>query len=482
MSGQALSSGTTTRRRVLFGLLDADGWSWASLKAFFWFIVIIFMLGYIPDRAYYFTVFSTIDLGILAWSPVNLCPPENRTLPCPVPAGAVLPWEPSPPELALPAARRDGAAVVAGTKLLYIGGTDGTAASDKVFVATLYPNGNFSSWTEGPALPQPLTDEAAAFLGGQVFVFGGSDASGAPTTSAYVTTVDPATGTLGPWQTADEAKLPLALPAPRTGAAIAVAGDGLFLVGGNDGTGPVSSVWKSTLDAKGKLTAWQPQADLVRPQSDAGAALIGDFLWVYGGRDANGPTGAVQRGELGTVDNHPGTIVRFGVRNGPPNLPVARTDAATFTVNGAIYLIGGFDGTAPRGELYWAIPSTNGELPEWQHLPQTDLPVAGLAGSAAVTSGSEAFLIGGATAGGVISQSVRANLAPQPPFFQLGLVGATIPALKISGEIGQQLGYLSAAGVGTINFVILLLIGWAFAHKEQARGILGRLRRRGGRS
>jgi len=481
MSGQALSPGTTTRRRVLFGLLDADGWSWASLKAFFWFIVIIFMLGYIPDRAYYFTVFSTIDLGILAWSPVNLCPPENRTLPCPAPAGAVLPWEPSPPELSLPAPRTDGAAVVAGTKLVYIGGAASATgpAEPTVYVATLYPNGNFSSWTDGPALPVPLRDAAATFFGGAIYVFGGTDPSGAPTQAAYVSTVDPATGELGPWQTADQAKLPLTLPAPRTGATIAVAGDGLFLVGGADGNGPVRTVWKSTLDAKGKLAAWQPQADLLLPQADAGAALVGDYLWVYGGRDANGPTGAVQRGELGTVDSHPGTIIRFGVRNGPPNLPVARTNAATFTANGALYLVGGSDGTAPKGELYWAIPSTNGELGAWEHLPQTDLPGSGLAGSAAVTSGSEAFLVGGTTSGGVITQSVRANLAPQPPFFQLGLVGATIPALKISGEIGQQLGYLNAAGAGTIDFIILLLIGWAFAHKEQARRILGRLRRRG---
>ena len=43
------------RRRVLFGLLDADSWSWASTKATFWFVVIILLLGYIPDRAYYFT-------------------------------------------------------------------------------------------------------------------------------------------------------------------------------------------------------------------------------------------------------------------------------------------------------------------------------------------------------------------------------------------------------------------------------------------
>ena len=40
--------------------------------------------------------------------------------------------------------------------------------------------------------------------------------------------------------------------------------------------------------------------------------------------------------------------------------------------------------------------------------------------------------------------ATRANLAPQEPFFQLGLVGATVPALKIDGEIGQQLGYLAA--------------------------------------
>jgi hypothetical protein len=53
-----------------------------------------------------------------------------------------------------------------------------------------------------------------------------------------------------------------------------------------------------------------------------------------------------------------------------------------------------------------------------------------------------------------------------------------VPALKIDGEIGQQLGYLNAAGAGTVNFVILLLVGWAFAHRERAMAILGRVIRR----
>jgi len=83
----------------------------------------------------------------------------------------------------------------------------------------------------------------------------------------------------------------------------------------------------------------------------------------------------------------------------------------------------------------------------------------------------------------VLQTSLRANNAPQAPFFRLGLFGATVPGLKIDGELGQQLGYLNAAGAGTLDFVILLIIGWAFAHKQQARAMVSRVvRRRGGRA
>ena len=106
MAQQALGPGTAVpRRRALFGLLDADGWGWASVKAFVWLIIIIFMLGYLPDRAYYLTVGRTVDLGVLVWSPINLCPPTNEDLPCPAPAGALVPWQPSPQELNLPQPR-----------------------------------------------------------------------------------------------------------------------------------------------------------------------------------------------------------------------------------------------------------------------------------------------------------------------------------------------------------------------------------------
>ena len=490
MAGQTLNAGSPGRGRVLFGLLDGEGWTWAFLKAAFWFVTIIMLLGYIPDRAYYFIVFPTIDIGVNVVSPINLCPPSNETLPCPAPAGAPLPWQPSPTELALPAPRTDGTAIQAGTSLFYIGGTDGTTVSDQIYTTPLF-NGTFGPWQTSPLkLPAPRADAAVIFLNSSIYVIGGLGPDGKPTTTVYVSTQDAATSQFGEFAESKD----LVLPAARASATVVAASDGLFLLGGTDGTAPTSTVWKATADATGKLLPWSNQLAMPQPRSQALGSIIGSELFMYGGRDASGPTATVLRADTGsaaTASPAPSplpsgaaaavTVQRWATGVGATNLPAPRTNAAGFTSNGVIYLVGGSDGTSPQTETYWTTPDANGNISGWQHLSQSDLPESsgGLTGSSGLASGSNAFLVGGTTATGVITASVRANLAPQPPFFALGLVGATIPALKIEGDIGQQLGYLSAAGAGTVDFILLILIGWAFAHKEQTRQLLARFRRRG---
>jgi hypothetical protein len=484
---RALESGAPIRRRALFGLLDADGWGWASVKAFIWLIFIVLVQGYIPDRAYYLVVNRTIDIGLLAWSPINFCPPENQSLPCPAPVGATLPWQASPRELALPAARADGSVAQLGTRLLYVGGTDGNAPTDSVYVSTLTSDGNFTAWEAGPKLPEARTGLALAVLAGKVYAFGGTGSGGTPTNTTWTLGTDATTGALGAWTSVPE----LNLPQPRTGAAATALADGFVVIGGADASGkPVATTWKSTLDAKGVPGAWAENAALGTPVSGATAVQVGDFLWLLGGIDANGPTAAVQRGALGTGVAPPGPgefvnpadppapvkVLQWG---GSPSqdLPAPRTGAGVFTANGSIYAAGGSDGRALYREVYWGVPNARGEIPEWKHLADTDLP-AGLAGSAGVVNGAYAFLIGGRTDSGLVDASARANLAPQAPFFQLGLFGATVPALYIQGELGQQLGMLSAAGAWTTTFVLLIVLGWAWAHKPQIRSWLDRRRRR----
>ncbi|MGZ8502418.1 MAG: Kelch repeat-containing protein [Candidatus Limnocylindrales bacterium] len=476
MAGQALTAGTGGRRRVLFGLLDGDGWTWASIKAAIWFVIIVMMLGYLPDRAYYFTVFPTIDLGVLVYSPINFCPPSNRTLPCPAPIGATLPWDGSPAEVALPSGgRTDGSAVQLGSKLAYIGGSDGTTASDQTYLTDLY-SGTFGAWQPGPALPAPRSGAAVVVLNSSAYVVGGNGPDGKPTDTVYVAAQDLATGVVGAFA-ADEA---LKLPGARSSAVLVAAGDGLILIGGTNGTAAQGTVWKATFDKAGKLQPWVPQASLPAGQevSEASGALIGDFVYIFGGRTAQGPVATVLRGHISKAQGTLGQVVSWDIGGGGTNLPAARTRAAGFSANGALYLVGGADDAGPRQQFYWTVPDAKGDLTGWQHLDATDLPI-GLAGGSAVVSGSEAFIIGGTTVDQpAVAGAARANLAPQPPFFQLGLFGATVPALKVGEEIGQQLGYLSAAGVGTVNFILLLLIGWALAHKERSREMLGRVVRR----
>jgi hypothetical protein len=480
---QALTSGNRPpRRRAFFGLLDADGWGWASVKAFVWFIAIVFVLGYIPDRAYYFTVSRTIDLGIVAFSPINLCPAANEGLPCPAPAGAIRPWHPAPQELTLPAARTDGSLLQVGNRLVFIGGSDGTNASADVFVAPVVDGTNYDRWESGPALPEPRSNAATAFFNGSIYVIGGLGADGAPTTTTFILTPDAETGELGEWSNAAELELPLELPEARAGSAVVVLPDGLLLVGGANEQGPTATAWKTALDGE-LLGEWSPQGgELPVAVTDAVGVVSGSYVWIYGGTDGGGnPTGAVQRGELGTGEEDEGQLTRWGVRP-VGNLPEARTNAAGFETGGALYLIGGSDGTRPRGEVFWAVPVDGGGdlgqiVSEWTRLAQTDLPAQGLAGGAGLASAA-AFVVGGTTVDGVTAGAARANLAPEEPLFRLGLVGATVPALQIEGEVGQQIGYLNAMGVGMMNFAVLVVIGVAMAHKEQTRALFQRFRRR----
>jgi hypothetical protein len=468
----------------MFGLFDGDGWAWATTKALFWLLVIIITLGYVPDRAYYFVVSRTMDIGILGWSPVNLCPPENgATVPCPVPVGGVLPWQVSPAEANLPAARTGGAAAQIATNLLYIGGSDGTAASATTYVAKV-DKGNFSGWTEGPALPAARTDASLALLNGTAYLIGGLGPDGKATNTMWSIGLDAATGQVTGWSetvigaTDPAPKLP-ALPAARSGAAAVAVADGIVVAGGRGPDGKVTAtVWKSTIDSKGVLGEFKEQPPLPHAVADAAIAFEGTFLWVYGGADDSGATGWVQRADYGPTPGPtaapgepapsaaPEVVLQWATMDAA-NLPAARAGGAGFTSNGALYLVGGTDGSALHKELYWALPDSNGDLVGgWHHLDATDLP-GGLADSAPVVTGGTAVLLGGTTDGGALASSTRASLAPQEPFFRLGIAGITVPGLQIGGAIGVQLGYLAAAGAGTGNFVLLVIVGWAFNHRTQ---------------
>jgi hypothetical protein len=467
------------RRRAAFGLLDADGWAWATLKAFFWFLLIIFLEGYVPDRLYYFTVSPTIDLGYNAISPVNFCAASNKTLPCPAPAGAVVPWDGAPPDLSLPQPRAGGATITSGTNLYFVGGrgADGAATAD-VFSTTV-GSGNFlGGWKAGPALPEPRANAIVLSLSGVPYVIGGRDATGNPTTTVFKGTLKD--GALTAWEAAPDA----ALPVPLADAAGVATINGIYIFGGRStDNAPSAKVYQAVLGtgASAKLGKWAEVTQLPLPEAraDHTAVLNGNFIYVLGGTGPSGVSNSVFFLALGTTGSakvNPATTLPFGwgvsvAQSAGYALPEPRARHMTFTNSGAIYVIGGAaaDGSLQKTNL-WAVPDpVSGTLGGgWNRLPATDLPdFVAQAGVANIAS--TAFLIGGDTVAGPTGGAVRANLAPARPFFRLGLFGVTVPALSIKGEIGQQLGYLAAGGAALADFVLLTIIGIAYAHPRGTR-------------
>jgi hypothetical protein len=460
----------------VFGLLDRDGWSWATLKALFWFLLIIFLLGYVPDRAYYLTVSPTIDLGFNAISPINLCPAENNGLPCPAPAGAVIPWQQSPSEVDLPGGGRAGAGTFTSGETIYlVGGRTGDGATASVLTSTVF-EGNLTAWAEGPPLPEPRSDAAVVSLGGLPFVIGGKDASGAPTSTVFQGVVS--NGSLTGWQPAS-----ITLPEPLSDLAGTSTAAGLYIFGGRTADGQLSNkTWLSTLSTGGAATlqTWTEVTELPLPEARADATGIstGSAVYVIGGTGPDGPVNSTFYLAFDT-HGHPRTNTATGrpfgwgvsaAQSVAAALPEARYDYATFVNSGAIHVVGGYDanGAATTTDLFTVPSPTNGSIVAWHRLDATNLP-QGRAEATSALVGQHVFVMGGTPGGTTLDPSiVRADTAARLPFFKLGLFGLTVPALSIKGEIGQQLGYIIAGSAALGNFVILVIIGWMYSHRRES--------------
>jgi hypothetical protein len=485
---RALGPGAVAPRRVLFGLLDANGWGWAGVRSVLWTLVIILMLGYIPDRAYYLTVSPTVELGLNLASLVNICPAENEGLPCPAPAGALIPWK-SATEADLPGDGVDGSLLQAGSHLYYVGGTSGAPrlATTNVSVATIDAAG-LSAWAAGTPLPEARAHAGVAFFAGKAYVIGGASDTTPATASVYVGTPDATTGLITAWERLDA----LELPAARSGAAVTVVSDGIVVLGG-EGTdrSPTTTVWKAKLGASGELEPWASFMDLPEPRSFAAAAVVGDSIYVWGGKDASGPAAEAVRGDIAVApavgghsapvvnpdqgDAEIGTIYRWDGGPQEGNLPTPRDGAALWSANGTLYVAGGTIDGAATSSVLWAAPVAATGVTKWTSVDLSNLPADGArVGASVVVIGAHAILLGGADAAGAYSAgALSAGTSLKAPVFRVGLFGLTVPGLALQGEVGQQIGFLSAAGAWTLNFVIMLGAAVAYSQRERFRAWVG---------
>jgi len=275
-------------------------------------------------------------------------------------------------ETALPEARRGMASAVYENSIYIFGGeTPGGVTGSTLRIQT-----GQSTWEKLADKPTPVTDVQAAFIGEQVYIPGGRKADGQPTNAFEAYDLR-----LNTWAT-----LP-PLPAALSGYALAATDGKLYLFGGWDGAQAVSTVYM--FDPEGGT--WQARADLPTQRAFARAVALEGRIYLIGGSNGSHALATVQvyfpqRDGTGT-----------SAYEDRASLPEGRADAGAAVIADLIYVFGGKGDEQPGDGLP---PLQYAPLSDhWTEFERS--PVAIGAGPALVALETRLHVLGGSTPGGM---------------------------------------------------------------------------------
>lgn len=169
----------------------------------------------------------------------------------------------------------------------------------------------------------------------QLALIGGLDGN-TPTDSVMIAAIE--NGAMAPtWRPGPT------LPAARFGHASFLFGGQVFLLGGEDATGPLSEIIRTQRDAAMEVTSWTAAGTIDSAPTFGAAFVHAGQVWVLGGlsggRASGNATSRVLRADIGAAGNI-GTFER--VAGG--DLPVALAASAVVYDDPYVYMVGGLSG------------------------------------------------------------------------------------------------------------------------------------------
>jgi hypothetical protein len=252
-------------------------------------------------------------------------------------------------------------------RLLIIGGLNSAGTSERGILAADPASGVVTS--DG-TLALPVHDSSGALLSGAAYIFGGGN-------SASISTVQ----VIKPGHSAQTTGT---LPTARSDLAATVAGSEAVIVGGYDGTSPANAVLATSDGAHFRVVGM-----LRSPVRYPAVAVMGSYVYVFGGEWAGRLSTAIQRVNVGT-----GGVDLVG------QLPVGLGHAAALVLNDQIWVVGGLAPGGPsNGVLHFDAQSgavaSAGTLPK----PVSDAGIAVLGGTG--------YLVGGEVGGSPMRTVVK---------------------------------------------------------------------------
>lgn len=287
----------------------------------------------------------------------------------------------------------------------YINGT----ATDKIYTAVINPDGTLGVWVLAPVvMPVTGTPQGVFVAKGYLYFYNGS-------TDLYYRTVINADGTLsGNWLTS-----PIWFTAQKY--AVVATKDLVYQMGNHSD----SDMSRATIAQDGVLGSWDTLYNrLPAAAPTRQVAITKNRIYILGGGDSGGIMSSIYSAP---IDNYGviGTWITAG------NLPTEVEDAAVFVTRNKIYLIGG---TRPNssgiGKVSMADINLDGTIGTWSE--GTPLP-GELQSPEIITTSSRIYLLGGElsvypSAGPttkVYTAPIAGSLSDYSPYYNGIIVGGT---------------------------------------------------------
>ena len=220
-----------------------------------------------------------------------------------------------------------------------------TGSSTSVEYAPINSNGTIGSWTATSAsFPESAEGDVANVYDGYIYEISAFD-----TPSYYAQINNGGPGTIASWNTDSSNPLPQAL----YGSATAVYNGYIYILGGDNSSGPINDVYYAPISSAGLIGSWTSDTSLstgafTNARAELGVAVYNGYLYIVGG--GNGATyyNDVQYAALNSNGSlsAPSTCAG-GLASGnsiwceATSFTTARVGLSTAVYNGNLYILGG---------------------------------------------------------------------------------------------------------------------------------------------
>ena len=301
-------------------------------------------------------------------------------------AGTVGSWSAS---TALPSGHGFHSSVAYGGYVYTLGGFDENySLSSDVLVAPVNGDGSMGSWSSTTALPSGRYAFSAVAYNGFLYVIGGDD-GGSALSDVLVAPIN-ADGSVGSWSSTTE------LPFGRDALSVFAYNGFIYAIGGYngyEGPGLLSDVVVAPINADGSVGSWSSTTSLPVERYLLSVVAYNGFVYVIGGDDTSGPLSDVLVAQI----NANGAI---GSWSSTTALPSGRVYHSVVVFDGFVYILGGMDATytAPS-DVLTALIDADGSLGTWS--PTSALP-SGRFYCSAVAYGGFVYAIGGRSGSSIV--------------------------------------------------------------------------------